>query len=72
MTDLVCLQEFSSRIEAELARGILEANEISATVFADDGGGSFDGMLFSSGVARLMVLQLDLEQARQLLDELKS
>ena len=72
MTDLVCLQEFSSRMEAELARGILEANEISAPGFADGGGGSFNGVLFSSGVARLMVLQLDLEQARQLLDELKS
>ena len=71
MQDLVCLQEFSSRIEAEMARGILEANGVSATVFADDGGGSFQGMLLSRGVARLMVLPGDEDHARQLLEELQ-
>ncbi len=71
MSDLVCLQEFSSRMEAAMACEILEASAVSATVFADDGGGAFQGVLFSRGVARLMVLPEDLERARQILEQLQ-
>ena len=71
MQDLVCLQEFSSRMEAVMAREILAASGISTTLFADDGGGSFQGMLLSRGVARLMVLPGDRDRACQLLEELQ-
>ena len=71
MPDLVCLQEFGSRIEAVMACEILEARNLSATVFADDGGGVFQGMLFSRGVARLMVLSEDVDRARQVLEQLR-
>jgi hypothetical protein len=71
MQDLVCLQEFSSRMEAVMAREILAASGILTTLFADDGGGSFQGMLLSRGVARLMVLPGDRDHALQLLEELQ-
>lgn len=71
MQDLVCLQEFSSRMEAVMAREILAASGIPTTLFADDGGGSFQGMLLSGGVARLMVLPGDRGRAGQLLEELQ-
>ncbi len=71
MQDLVCLQEFSSRMEAVIAQEILAASGISTTLFADDGGGSFQGMLLSGGVARLMVLPGDRDHALQLLEELQ-
>lgn len=67
MSDFVCLREFGSRVHAELACEILAAHDIAATVFADDGGGVFEGVLFSSGVARLMVLPEDCDEAEAVL-----
>jgi hypothetical protein len=71
MADLVCLQEFGSRMEAVIAREILEARNLPATVFADDGGGVFQGVLFSQGVARLMVHPENVDRARQVLEQLR-
>jgi hypothetical protein len=71
MADLVCLQEFGSRMEAVIAREILEARNLQAAVFADDGGGVFQGVLFSRGVARLMVHPEDVDRARQVLEQLR-
>jgi hypothetical protein len=67
MSDIVCLREFGSRVQAELARELLAAHDIPSTVFADDGGGAFDGVLFSSGVAKLMVLPAVQQDAEEVL-----
>lgn len=67
MPDLVCLREFGSRVHAELACEILASHGIATSVFADDGGGVFEGVLFSSGVAKLMVMPTDRDEAEAVL-----
>lgn len=39
MDDLLVISTYSSRIEAEIANGKLEANNIKAMISADDAGG---------------------------------
>lgn len=60
MDDLVCVQIFNSRVEAEIAKGFLESNGISATISADDAGGD-------SGV-RLLVAKKDEKKAKEVLN----
>ncbi|MGE3841161.1 MAG: DUF2007 domain-containing protein [Vicinamibacterales bacterium] len=68
MTDqIVCAVTFSTRQEAELARGALEAGGIAATVAADDAGSEIPGLDFSQGVG-VFVRESDLEAARDLLE----
>ena len=51
---MVVLKTYSSRAEADLARGILEANGIDALVSSDDAGGMQPWFQQSHGV-RLLV-----------------
>lgn len=57
---------FLTRMEADLARGALEAEDIQATVFADDASG-IRPSLWMSGV-RLLVRAEDAERARAILE----
>jgi hypothetical protein len=66
--DLIKLRTFSSRHEAELARGFLIANGIHAAVFGDDYGGIQPGLSFSTGV-KLMVSPEDAQTAETLLND---
>jgi hypothetical protein len=50
MTDLVTVALFADRIEAELARGALDAAGIYAVIAADDAGQQNPGLDFSRGV----------------------
>lgn len=59
------VRTFRSRLEAEMARGILEDEGIRSQVTADDLGGQLPGML----PARLAVLREDRERAERILDE---
>jgi hypothetical protein len=69
MTDEIVMAEcYSSIIEAELFKGVLEAAGISAEVVRDDVGGLYPSLQSTSGV-RLMVKKIDLERARELLAE---
>jgi hypothetical protein len=63
--DLIDIKTFSSRHEAELARGFLESNGVSAEVAGDDYGGIHPGLSFSTGV-RLLVKAEDVEEAKSL------
>ena len=56
----------SSRVEAQLIAGLLEAHGIVATVLADDAGGQEPQWQLTDGV-RVMVLDEDLEEAQRLI-----
>ena len=65
---MIALRTYSSRIEAEIARTILETYGVWSEVSADDQGGLVPQMAFTSGV-RLKVRPEDQVQATQILDE---
>lgn len=64
---IVILRTFPNELEAELARTILEANEIPAMVLRDDAGGMYPSLTFIHGV-RLVVHADDAREALELLD----
>jgi hypothetical protein len=68
MTSLVTVSVFPARIEADLARGALEAAGIYSVISADDAGQQNPGLVYSSGVA-VLVRAEDLASARQILNE---
>jgi hypothetical protein len=68
MAELVTVKTFSSRPEAEIAKGILVANKIPAIITADDGGGMYAiPITFSAGV-EVKVHEKDVKLARELLE----
>lgn len=66
MTDLVEAARYNSRVEADLARLFLESEGVEAVLF-DTEINYFYGGLFMP--VRLMVLDEDLDRARQLLEK---
>ena len=64
--DAVVLETFPSRIEAEMAQGILESEGIEAIVMADDAGGAYPMFQFIRGV-KLMVASEDEARAQEIL-----
>ena len=65
---LIDIKTFSSRQDAELAKGFLASNGIDAVVSGDDYGGIHPGLSFSTGV-RLLVKEEDVEEAQRLFHE---
>ena len=65
-SELVVVRTFSNRIEAELAKGALEAANIESLVSADDAG-SLRVSLHIHGV-QLLVRSEDVERATEILD----
>jgi hypothetical protein len=67
MDDLVTVQTYTSRPEAEIARGLLESNGIDVLIIADDAGGMIPSpMQYSYGVI-VKVQKKDFVKAKQLL-----
>jgi hypothetical protein len=66
VTEFVCVRVFGSRIEAEMARGLLESFGITSWLAADDAGGAYPFQLSGQGV-RLMVEARREEDVRRLL-----
>ena len=64
--DIVEVENFPTRMEAEMAAGVLEAEGIYTLVSADDAGGTYPPLQYLRGV-RLMVLPEDEKRARQIL-----
>ncbi|MFH1597171.1 MAG: DUF2007 domain-containing protein [Pseudomonadota bacterium] len=67
LDDAVVLETFPSRIEAEMAAGVLESEGIEALVMADDAGGAYPMLQFIRGV-RLLVAPEDEALAREILE----
>jgi hypothetical protein len=65
--ELVPVGTFRSRLEAEMAKGLLEAHGIPSYVSADDAGGMNPPALQCDLGVRLIVRSLDLIPARRLL-----
>jgi hypothetical protein len=63
------LETFHSRIEAEMAAGLLESEGVEAMVLADDAGGAYPSLQFVRGV-RLMVAAEDAYRAREILRDM--
>ncbi len=70
MDRLVCIKVFESRMEAEMAQGVLAAEGIEARVLSDDAGGLYPAILLGTGGARLMVNQVAVDEATELLEAL--
>ncbi len=67
MPSWVVIRTFSSRMEAEIARGALEANGVTCRINSDDLAGLRPHLALSSGV-QLLVAEADVEAANQLLE----
>lgn len=65
-TDLVVVQEFATKFDAEMARSALEAANVDAMVRADDAGGQQPGMWMANGV-KLLVRSEDAARAAEIL-----
>ena len=53
MANLVCIKTYQNRMEAELAKGLLESKDIKAMVSADDVGGMNPALLWATGGSAL-------------------
>jgi hypothetical protein len=64
--DLVPIAEYLTRIEADLGKAILEANEVVAVIAGDDAGG-MNPWIHPATPVRLLVHADDAERAREIL-----
>jgi hypothetical protein len=69
LDDAIVLETFASRIEAEMAAGLLESEGVEAMVLADDAGGAYPMLQFIRGV-RLLVYREDEARAREILKDM--
>lgn len=68
---ITCVKSFMSRIQADIAKGALEAQHISAFVQADDAGGAYPFPFANkSAGAQLFVKTSDLDKAQNILKKL--
>jgi len=61
------VKTYPTRIEAEIGRGKLESNGITAMIQADDAGGQEGYLLNATGFVKLVVLKKDYSVAMKLL-----
>jgi len=64
--DPVCIATYSDTMSAEMARMLLESNDIYAFIAADDCGGMRPFMQMSTGV-RLLIRKADADAALEIL-----
>lgn len=69
MSNLVCVKTFADRLQADMARSLLEVNGIIASVSADDMGGMRPDLAFTSGGVKLFVLDNNADKALAILNE---
>lgn len=67
----VVLKVFTNEFEAELAKSMLEEEEIKAYVSSDDVGGMQPPQQMTEGI-KLIVLETDFERAKEILDAYSS
>lgn len=66
LDDAILLKTYPSRIEAEMAAGLLEGEGVPVLIMADDAGGAYPPLQFIQGV-RLLVAAADAYRAREIL-----
>lgn len=71
MDNLVVVKEFSSHVEADLMKGMLESNGIMAITVADDCGGTAGGQTFVRGV-KLLVSPEQKQEALELINQMNN
>ena len=69
MSDMVCIMTFSNRLEADLAKILLESYGIDAMIVADDCGGFRPDIGVTTGGVKLLVLEENAEEALGLLQK---
>jgi hypothetical protein len=67
MSDMICVKTFDRRFEAEIAKSLLEENGIQALVAVDDAGGIWPDLGYTTGGARLCVMEEHTDEAIALL-----
>jgi glutamate-5-semialdehyde dehydrogenase len=70
LDEAVLLEKFTSRMEADIAAGLLESEGIETLVLADDAGGTYPMLQFIRGV-RLLVAPEDEYRAREILEAME-
>jgi hypothetical protein len=65
--ELVAVRTFINHIDADLAKGALEAAGFDSAISADDAGGTRPHLWVGAGV-RLLVRQADVERAVEILE----
>jgi hypothetical protein len=70
MADLVTVKTFTTRVQAELVKGILEAENVPAIIFSDDEGGMMAYPFSLVKGVRLQVRKADSQKAKKILKEL--
>lgn len=68
--DLVNVETYHDRTQAELAKGVLSVRGIDAFVHGDEFGGYEPALAFSTGV-QLLVKKEDLEEAKNILNDIE-
>lgn len=66
LDDAVVLATYPNRMVAEMALGVLEAEEIESMILADDAGGAYPMLQFIRGV-KLLVAPADKNRAKEIL-----
>jgi hypothetical protein len=64
----VVVGKYENEIDAEIAKGHLEASGIQASIFKDDGGGMLPSLQNTEGV-QLVVNETQSEKARKIIQE---
>ena len=67
MSELQIARVFTDKIEAELAKGMLESEGIESFISGDDAGGMRPDLLAGLGGAKLLVKEADLHKALEIL-----
>ena len=65
----ITVKSFSTRIEAEIARGLLKVNKIDSIIAADDVGGMKPFLVFFKSGVKLKVAAKDLKLAKQIIEK---
>jgi len=66
MKDLIKIRTFAQRPEAELAKGLLAAYGVEATISADDCGGFRPHLSLVTGGIQLLIKKEDKEKAEEI------
>ncbi len=63
------IKNYSNRIQAEIDKGLLSANNIKSIISADDAGGARPDLLMATGGVWLYVNEKDFKKASELISD---